>query len=297
MMNVAEGGKLPAKEDLRLELADRWIYSRLNETAREAAGHYQNLRLNDAGQCVFQFIWDEFCSWYIELSKDRLNSEDPAARGTALYILLDVMQSAMRLLHPIMPFITEEIWQSVSCVFPQPEEALIVAAFPVCDEALVDPAIADDMAFMQQAISAARNLRKQINLNPGARINLAIRVTAEEQKDLFASYAAYFGKLAKVDELEVATDLAKPPASIAAVVRNIEIFLPLTGLIDLEAERARLGKQIEKMEKELAGVNAKLQNQNFLANAKAEVVANERQRFADLGTKLDLTKELLKDLR
>ncbi len=297
MMNVGEGDPLPSREDLKLELADRWIYSRLNETAREAAGHYQNLRLNDAGQCVFQFIWDEFCSWYIELAKDRLNSDDPASRGTALFILLDVMQSAMRLLHPIMPFITEEIWQSVKGVFPLPGEALILAAFPACDESLIDPAIAADMAFMQESISAARNLRKQINLSPGARINLAIRVATADQKDLFARYAAYFGKLAKVDNLDVATDLAKPPASIAAVVRNIEIFLPLKGLIDLEAESARLGKQLEKLEKELASVNAKLQNNNFIANAKAEVVENERQRFADLQTKLDLTKVLLEDLR
>ncbi|MBW6514765.1 MAG: valine--tRNA ligase [Candidatus Syntrophosphaera sp.] len=297
MMNLEEGEKLPAREDLKLELADRWIYSRLNETAREAGRHYANLQLNDAAQCVFQFIWDEFCSWYIELSKDRLTSGDPQSRGTALYILLDVMQSAMRLLHPIMPFITEEVWQTIKSVFPQPEEALIVAAFPACDETLIDPDIADDMAFMQEAISAARNLRKQVNLNPGARINLFIRIAEDRQKELFARYASYFGKLAKADNLEVARNLAKPPASIAAVVRNIEIFLPLKGLIDLEAEQARLGKQIAKLERELAGIQAKLNNQNFLSNAKAEVVENERQRFTDVSTKLSLTKDLLKDLR
>ncbi|MCB5223606.1 MAG: valine--tRNA ligase [Candidatus Cloacimonadaceae bacterium] len=297
MMNIQEGENLPTKEDLKLELADRWIYSRLQETARDAAEHYQNLRLNDAGQCVFQFIWDEFCSWYIELSKDRLNSGDPASRGTALYILLDVMQASMRLLHPIMPFITEEIWQSVKSVFPQPEEALIMAAFPEPDESMIDPNIADDMAFIQESISAVRNLRKQINLSPGAGINLSIRVGEERQKELFASYESYFAKLAKVESLEVAQDLSKPPASIAAVVRNIEIFLPLKGLVDLEAERVRLGKQVEKLEKELNSVNAKLNNQNFVKNAKPEVVEKERQRFTEVETKLSLTKELLEDLR
>ena len=297
MMNLPEGYAPLRKEELRLELADRWIYSRLNETARDAAEHYANLRLNDAGQSVFQFIWDEFCSWYIELSKDRLQSDDPAIRGTALYILLDVMQTSMRLLHPIMPFITEEIWQSIRSIFPQPEEALIVAAFPACDTGAIDPEIADDMAFMQEAISAVRNLRKQLNLNPGARVNLAIRVAEDRQKELFARYSAYFAKLAKVDDLDVARDLAKPPASIAAVVRNVEIFLPLRGLVDFDAERARLAKQIEKLEKELAGINAKLNNQNFLNNAKAEVVENERQRLAETGTKLSLTKDLLADLK
>ena len=297
MMNLPEDYKPLSKEELRLELADRWIYSRLQETAREAGEHYAKLRLNDAAQCVFQFLWDEFCSWYIELSKDRLNGADQAARGTALYILLDVMQSAMRLLHPIMPFITEEIWQSVKSVFPQPEPALIAAAFPICDPALVDPDIADDMACMQEAIPAVRNLRKQLNLSPGATVRLDIRISERSPAKLFSRYGSYFGRLAKVECLEVSAGLAKPPASIGAVVRNSEIFLPLTGLVDLDAERARLGKQVEKLEKELAGISAKLANRNFVGNAKPEVVENEKQRQAETATKLSLTKELLADLK
>jgi valyl-tRNA synthetase len=297
MMNVSETDRLPQRDELKLELADRWIYSRLNEVSREARGHYDNLRLNDAGQCIFQFLWDEFCSWYIELSKDRLNSEDAASALTAKYILLDVMQASMRLLHPIMPFITEEVWQSVRKAFPLPEESLIVAAFPECDESQIDPGIADDMGFMQESISAIRNLRKQVNLNPGAQISLAIRIAEPRQAELFSQYGGYLRKLAKVEKLQAGRDIAKPAASIAAVVRNIEIFLPLAGLIDLEAERARLEKQIGKLEKELASVNAKLGNRNFLANAKPEVVENERQRQAEAGTKLSLTKELLADLR
>lgn len=297
MLNIPEGTKLPAREELQLELADRWIYSRLQETARDAAGHYANLRLNDAAQCIFQFLWDEFCSWYIELSKDRLNSDDAASQATARYILLDVMQASMRLLHPIMPFITEEIWQSIKVVFPQPESALIAAAFPSCDAAQIDPEIADDMSFMQEIISAIRNLRKQLNLNPGTLISLSIRISEPRQKELIAKYSSYLRKLAKVENLELGIGIAKPPASIAAVVRNIEIFLPLKGLIDLEAERLRLGKQIDKLAKELSSINAKLNNQNFLANAKAEVVENERQRLADTQTKLSLTKDLLADLK
>ncbi len=295
MMNLPEGYEPLPRQELKLELADRWIYSRLNETAREAADHYANLRLNDAGQCVFKFIWDEFCSWYIELSKDRL--ADPDAAPTARFILLEVMQASMRLLHPIMPFITEEIWQSIKSVFPQPEEALIAAAFPACDPALVDPEIADDMAFMQETISAVRNLRKQLILNPGTAIPLAIRISEPRQAELINRYSAYLQKLARVESLEAGLGIAKPPASIAAVVRNIEIFLPLKGLIDLDAERQRLGKQIEKLERDLAGVNARLGNQSFLANAKPEVVELERQRFAETQTKLSLTKELLKDLK
>lgn len=297
MMNIKEGEKLPRKDELQMELADLWIYSRLNETARNTAEHYQNLRFNDAAQGIFQFLWDEFCSWYIELSKDRLNSNDILSRSTTLYILLDVMQNSMRLLHPIMPFITEEIWQNIKKVFPQPEDALIIAAFPSCDEKMIDPEIADDMSFMQEAITAVRNLRKELNLNPGIPISLVIRVAEERQKDLIERYTTYFKRLAKVDNIEVGLQLPKPKASIAAVVRNLEIFLPLKGIIDLEAEKARLSKQIEKLEKELQNVKKKLDNPHFLANAKPEIVENERKRFEEVNTKLSLTKELLEDLK
>lgn len=297
MMNIKEGEKLPRKDELQMELADLWIYSRLNETARNTAEHYQNLRFNDAAQGIFQFLWDEFCSWYIELSKDRLNSNDILSRSTTLYILLDVMQNSMRLLHPIMPFITEEIWQNIKKVFPQTEDALIIAAFPSCDEKMIDPEIADDMSFMQEAITAVRNLRKELNLNPGIPISLVIRVAEERQKDLIERYTTYFKRLAKVDNIEVGLQLPKPKASIAAVVRNLEIFLPLKGIIDLEAEKARLSKQIEKLEKEVQVIKKKLDNPHFLANAKPEIVENERKRYEEVNTKLSLTKELLEDLK
>jgi valyl-tRNA synthetase len=297
MMNVKEGEKLPGKDELQMELADLWIYSRLNETIRDTAEFYQNLRFNDAAQIIFQFLWDEFCSWYIELSKDRLKSNDSLSRSTTLFILLDVMQNSMRLLHPIMPFITEEIWQNIKKVFPQPEEALIIAAFPSCDETMIDPEIADDMSFMQEAITAVRNLRKELNLNPGTPISLVIRVGEERQKDLIERYTTYFSRLAKVENIELGRQISKPKASIAAVVRNLEIFLPLKGIIDLEAEKARLSKQVEKLQREQQAVKNKLDNPLFLTNAKPEVVENERKRFEEVSIKLSLTKELLEDIQ
>lgn len=296
MMNMSEGQQLPSRSGLKLELADRWIYSRLQEVTAQATEHYENLRFNDAAQTVFQFLWDEFCSWYIELSKDRLSDEDPQSGATARYILLDVMQTGMRLLHPVMPFITEEIWQGIKLIFPMPEEALITATFPGSDASLIDSAIADEMAFMQESISAIRNLRKQVNLAPSQNIGIHVRVAEEPQAKLFTDYTAYLRKLAKVESATVGTSIQKPPASLAAVVRNVEIFLPLAGLVDLDAERARLAKQVEKIAKELAGVQAKLNNPNFINNAKAEVVDAERKRLDEVSVKLSLTKELLSDL-
>ena len=296
MMNMDEEQKLPSRDELQLELADRWIYSRLQEVTLKARQNYEELDFNDAAQCIFSFLWDEYCSWYIELSKDRLAEPDSASALTAKYILLDVMQQGMRLLHPIMPYITEEIWQGIKTIFPIEEEALIIAAFPSADESLIDPDIADDMSFIQESISAIRNLRKQVNLAPSQAVQIHVRVAEERQARLFEEYQTYLQRLAKVEELNAGVDIQKPRACLAAVVRNIEIFMPLSGLIDIEAEKQRLGKQVEKIEKELASIDAKLNNPNFVNNAKAEVVEAHRRRREDVEVKLSLTKELLADL-
>lgn len=296
MMNMDENQKLPSRDELQLELADRWIYSRLQEVTLQARKNYEELDFNDAAQCIFSFLWDEYCSWYIELSKDRLAEPDSASALTAKYILLDVMQQGMRLLHPIMPFITEEIWQGIKTLFPIEEEALIIAAFPEADESLIDPDIADDMSFIQESISAIRNLRKQVNLAPSKGVQIHVRVAEARQAQLFDKYQTYLQGLAKVEELNTGVDIQKPRACLAAVVRNIEIFMPLSGLIDIEAEKQRLGKQVEKIEKELASIEAKLNNPNFVNNAKAEVVEDHRKRREDVEVKLSLTKELLADL-
>ncbi len=301
MLNAETIKGLPAKEELQLELADKWIYSRLNEVAAEASAHYLNLRLNDAAQVLFKFIWDEFCSWYIELSKDRLYNVEPdsgpaKAALTDKYILLDVMQSAMRLLHPIMPYITEELWQGIRTHFPMPEESVMIAEFPIADAKLIDQAIADEMAFMQESIVAVRNLRKQVNLPPATEISVHVRLAEARQQSLFNRYESYFRKLAKVSELKAEVGLTKPPASLSAVVRNIEIFLPLSGLIDLNQEKERLTKQLAKLEGELASVQRKLANDSFVSNAKPEVVERERQRLAEVSTKVELTRNQIADL-
>jgi len=301
IMNAETIQGLPKKEELELELADKWIYSRLNEVTAEAKAHYENLRLNDAAQVLFKFIWDEFCSWYIELSKDRLYSESDNVRPnyiqlTAKHILLDVMQASMRLLHPIMPFITEELWQGIKTHFPMPEESIMIAEFPISDKNLIDREIADEMTFMQESIVAIRNLRKQVNLPPATEISVYIRLAEPKQQTLFNRYESYFRKLAKVNDLKAEVALQKPAASLAAVVRNIEIFMPLSGLVDLAQEKARLTKQLEKLEGELGSIQRKLNNENFISNAKPEVVAKEKEKLAEVSTKADLIRSQIADL-
>lgn len=201
----------------------------------------------------------------------------------------------MRLLHPIMPFITEEIWQGIKTLFPIEEEALIIAAFPEADESLIDPDIADDMSFIQESISAIRNLRKQVNLAPSKGVQIHVRVAEARQAELFDKYQTYLQGLAKVEELNTGVDIQKPrlPGSGGEKYRDIHA----AQRIDRHRSRKqRLGKQVEKIEKELASIEAKLNNPNFVNNAKAEVVEDHRKRREDVEVKLSLTKELLADL-
>lgn len=298
MMNVEKIDGLPKKEELNLELADKWIYSRLNQVITEVTENYENLRQNDAAQTLMQFIWNDFCSWYIELSKDRIYDEnDRAGQLTAKYVLLDVLQQSMRLLHPLMPFITEEVWQTVKEFFPMEESALVIAKFPTADETLVDLSINDNMSFVQETITAIRNLRKQVNLSPGLEIEITVNVAEASHKELFNAYQNYFSKLAKVTTMNININGEKVAGAIAAVVRNIEIYLPLSGLVDLEKEQAKLEKQIGKLEKELSGIERKLSNDKFIQNAKPEIVEKEKDKFTEVKSKLDTIKELYESLK
>ena len=298
MMNVEKIEGLPQPAELKLELADKWIYSRLNQVIKEVSENYDNLRHNDSAQILMQFIWNDFCSWYIELSKDRIyDDNDKVGQLTAKFVLLDVLQNSMRLLHPLMPFITEEIWQNVKEYFPMDEEALIIAKFPQHSEEMINLAINDDMSFVQETITAIRNLRKQVNLSPGVDIEIFINVAEDSQKELFAEYQNYFAKLAKVTKMNISTNGEKVSGAIAAVVRNTEIFLPLTGLVDLDKEREKLEKQMDKLEKELSGIERKLANEKFIQNAKPEVVEKEKEKYAEVKGKLDTVQELYDSLK
>ncbi len=298
MMNVEKIEGLPNREDLKLELADKWIYSRLNQVIIEVTENYETLRQNDAAQTLMQFIWNDFCSWYIELSKDRIYDEnDKNGQLTAKFVLLDVLQQSMRLLHPLMPFITEEIWQTVKEFFPMEESALVIAKFPGSDETHVNQAINDNMSFVQETITAIRNLRKQVNLSPGLEIEITVNVAEEGQKELFNEYQNYFSKLAKVTTMNININGEKVSGAIAAVVRNIEIYLPLSGLVDLDKEQAKLEKQIQKLEKELSGIERKLNNDKFIQNAKPEIVEKEKDKFTEVKSKLDTVKELYESLK
>jgi valyl-tRNA synthetase len=177
-----------------------------------------------------------------------------------------------------------------------PEAALIIAGFPQADESLIDPAIDDDMRLMQESITAIRNLRKQLNLPPSTSVSIVVRTATSRQNTLFEDYSQYLSRLAKVEQIASGEAVLKPKPAVSAVVRNLEIFIPLTGLIDPAQEKARLTKQLEKLEKELGGIQKKLANQNFLSNAKTEVVEKEKAKQLEVNTKVELIKAQIADL-
>jgi valyl-tRNA synthetase len=287
MMNIEKIDGLPTPSDLKMDLADLWIYSRLHQTTQQTDRYYQEFDFNQAAQTLMHFIWDDFCSWYVEMAKEKLYGEsDIQILLTTKYVILDIMQSAMRLLHPIMPFITEEIWQKIKEIFPISENALIIAKFPQADEKMIDHDIVNAMKLIQDTIVAIRNLRKQINVSPAKNVDIAINLTSYVQIDLYEKYKPYICKLAKVENVSLGISVEKPPLSMIATVSDIKIYLLTGGLIAPVAEKEKLQKQVEKLQKELQGIVAKLENEKFLSGAKPEIIAKEKEKKIEVESKL-----------
>ena len=297
MGNVENIEGLPKKDELKMELADHWIYSRLNNTVKTVIDNIEKLRFNDAASALQDFIWKEYCSWYLELSKERIyDNENIEGQRTAKYILLDILEKSMRLLHPIMPFITEEIWQSLKSVFPMDEEALIIARYPEADEKSIDLEIEAQMSKIQECISTVRNLRKQVNIGPGKKVNISIKTVSDADTEMTEKYSYYFRKLANIENINVGTEIDKPKSSVASVAVDMEIYLHLEGLIDLEAEKARINKQLGKLQGELKKINGKLNNKKFMDNAPDQVVAKEKEKYEEVSTKVNKMQEMLDNL-
>lgn len=255
-------------------LADKWILSRLQQTERDVTAMLENYELGEAGRLLYDFIWSEFCDWYIELAKARLyNHEAAEARATAQYVVCHVLESAMRLLHPFMPFITEEIWQCL----PHEGNTIMLQSWPKNDEALIDTDSEAQMELMMEVIKAIRNMRAELNVAPGKKSPALLQMANDELATLFNGNCGYLKTLAAVDELTIGRlDDAKPEHAMTAVANGVEIYLPLSGLIDVPKETQRLQKELDSLQKEIARVEGKLSNAGFLAKAPADVVEKEK---------------------
>lgn len=269
-------------------LADKWILSRLQDTVKDVTGLLERFELGEAGRAIYDFIWSEVCDWYIEIAKPRLyNKEAAAERATAQHVLATVLVSAMKLLHPYMPFITEEIYQCL----PHEAESIMISKWPVADENLIDPEAERGMNAIMDSIKAIRNMRAEVNANPGKKIP-AIMLVSEDLREVVAHNDSYIKLLGGIDNLELRPlNGEKPENAMAAVVTGIEVYLPLAGLIDVEKETQRLSKELAAMEKDLQRAGSKLNNAGFLAKAPEDVIAKERAKYEELSGKIEAVKK------
>ncbi len=290
-------GDFPLSEvdiEHNLELADRWILSRVNRVAAEVLHNIDHFNLGEAMRSLHEFIWNEFCDWYIEIAKSRLYGEDEVASRTAKSVLAHVLEKTMRLLHPFMPFITEEIWQHL----PHQGESIMIAPWPHSDQGSIDPAAEQAMTMIMDAIKAVRNIRAELGVAPSRRVPCVAQVENAAVAELLAEAAPYFSKLAGLSELTItARGEAKPAKSMSAVVTGLELHLPLAGLIDLDQEIARLNKEVAALRAEVQRGEKKLGNPGFMNKAPAEVVAKEREKLADWQLKLSRVEARIAELQ
>ena len=297
LMNLEGFDKSFQPEESDYTLADRWILSRYAQTAKGVTESLDRFELGEAGRMIYEFLWSEFCDWYIELTKARLyDKENPRAKNTALYVLSYVLEHTLRLLHPFMPFLTEEIWQKV----PHDESvrSIMISEWPTVDENAIDADVEAQMTAIMETIKTVRNLRAEVGAAPGKRSEVILNFTDESLRATFAANTGYLVALAAAEPVTLlAAGAAKPENAMTGVVEGVEIFLPLKGLIDVEKETARLTKEIDKLGKELKKLNGKLSNEGFLKKAPAQVVEGERAKLAGYEEKMKSLEARLADLK
>jgi valyl-tRNA synthetase len=287
LMNLA-GERAASYEFARLPLASRWILSRLQDTIGKMEAAFAEFRFDRAAHEIYHFLWDEFCDWSIEISKSELARPETAPLARA--VLLDVLETALRLLHPIAPYVTEEIWQRL----PHDGASIMVAAYPKADPAKSDAAAEKSMQRLMSVIVGIRTMRATYEVEPRRRIDVTLVASAPADRAFVADHTALVRDLARLERFEVVGQAADAPGTIKQVVDTFELRLPMAGLFDIAAEKARLAKERGKLEAELEGASKKLANPNFVERAKPEVVAETRSRIAELEARLRKIDETLR---
>lgn len=258
-------------------VADKWILTRLNETIETVTRLSDRYEFGEVGRVLYNFIWDDFCDWYIEMAKLPLYGEDETAKLTTRSILAYVLDNTMRLLHPFMPFITEEIWQNL----PHAGESITIAKWPKVNPAFTDEKAANDMKLLVEIIRSVRNSRAEVNTPMSKKISILLKAKDEEVKATLLENKSFIERFCNPETLSIDTDIAVPDKAMTAVVTGVEIILPLEGLINMEEEIARLNKELEKWNKEVERVQKKLSNEGFVKKAPEKVINEEKAKEKD----------------
>ncbi|WP_153123033.1 valine--tRNA ligase [Peribacillus tepidiphilus] len=258
-------------------VADKWILTRLNETIETVTRLADKYEFGEVGRVLYNFIWDDFCDWYIEMAKLPLYGEDEAAKKTTRSILAYVLDNTMRLLHPFMPFITEEIWQNL----PHEGESITIAAWPTVNKELSDHEAAEEMNLLMEIIRAVRNIRAEVNTPLSKKIKLILKAKDDKIAAQLDKNSAYIERFCNPEVLTIGTNVEEPEQAMTAVVTGVELILPLQGLINIEEELKRLEKELDKFNKEVERVQKKLSNEGFIKKAPEKVIEEERAKEKD----------------
>ncbi|KYG91636.1 valine--tRNA ligase [[Bacillus] sp. KCTC 13219] len=276
-----------------LSVADKWILSRLNNTIEHVTTLSNKYEFGEVGRELYNFIWDDFCSWYIEMAKLPLYGEDEAAKKTTRSVLAHVLDQTMRLLHPFMPFITEEIWQHL----PHEGDSITVAAWPTVNKAFNFEQDEQSMKLLMDIIRSVRNIRAEVNTPMSKKVALYVSAKDTATAEVLEANKAYIEKFCNPDPLVIGQNVEIPAQTMSAVVTGAEVFLPLAGLINVEEEIARLEKELEKWSKEVKLVTGKLSNEKFVSKAPEALVQVEREKLADYEEKHATVEKRLAELK
>ena len=277
--------------NLKLNKTDKWIISKLNKTILNVNDSYGQYKLNESIKLVYDFVWSDFCDWYIEFSKVRFYGQSKTDKKNAISVCIFVLKTILKLLHPYIPFITEEIWTMVS----KNDQFLTISSWPSIDKTKILPKIENEISIIKEVISSIRNIKTNLGISPSKNITIILR-GPEKITKIIENYADYLLKMVKVKSINSGPKIKKPLQSAVAVVNNIELFIPLVGLIDLDKEKSRLENQIQDLVGRLSSVNSKLNNKNFISRAPENVVKNEQTKQKKYMSSLEKLKVNLKSL-
>jgi len=289
LMNAQNIKLDPMLEHKYIDFTDQWIISRFNKTIKEVNDALNRFEVNAASKIIYSYVWNDFCDWYIELSKNRLYHGNEEIKSAALTRAIYLFEDMLNLVHPFMPFISEEIWQLID--IRKNGSSISISDFPKYNSASINEKAEAEILFVQDVVTAIRNIRGEMNIPPSKAINVFLKsssVTFAQER--------YIKSLVKIDQLTVDENLDKPKASASAVVKGCDIFIPLEGLIDIEVERTRIEKELARLLGSYNGVRKKLENANFVTKAPADVIERERTKMNDWEKALVKLQAILEDL-
>ncbi|MDE1482051.1 valine--tRNA ligase [Xenorhabdus bovienii] len=266
--------------EMSLSLADRWILAEFNQTVKTYREALDTYRFDIAANILYEFTWNQFCDWYLELSKPAINKGSEAEVRAARHTLIEVLEGLLRLAHPIIPFITETIWQRVKVVKGINADTIMLQPFPEFDQAKVDELALNDLEWIKEAIIAVRNIRAEMNIAPSKPLEVLLRDANADAQRRVAENLNFIQSMGRLASVTVLAAGEEAPVSVTKLINGTEILIPMAGLIDKDVELARLDKEIEKLDKEISAIEAKLSNDGFVSRAPEAVVAKERERLA-----------------